>query len=55
MNFTHVPKEYIEELKQDLYYTPENLRRIKKEVDSLGFDNLRYKDHFLNKIKVEVD
>ncbi|MCE7740783.1 MAG: hypothetical protein GPJ50_15570 [Candidatus Heimdallarchaeota archaeon] len=54
MNFTHVPKKYIEELNQDLYYTPKNLLRIKKEIDSLGFDNIRYKDHFLNKIKLEV-
>ena len=54
MNFTHVPKEYIEELRQNLYYTPDNLRRIKNEIDSLGFDNIRYKDHFLNKIKLEV-
>ncbi len=54
MNFTHVPKEYLEEHNQYLYYTPENLRRIKKEIDSLGFDNIRYKDHFLNKIKEGV-
>lgn len=51
MNFNHVPKEHIEELRQDLYYTPENLRRLKKEIDSLGFDNIRYKDHFLNKLE----
>ena len=51
MNFAHVPKEYIEEMDQDRYYTPDNLRFIKKEIDKLGFDNIRYKDAFLNKIK----
>jgi DNA repair photolyase len=51
MNMTHVPKEFVQELDQDQYYTPENLKRIKKEIDSLGFTNIRYKDHFLNKIK----
>lgn len=51
MNMTHVPKEFVQELDQDQYYTTENLIRIKKEIDSLGFTNIRYKDHFLNKIK----
>ncbi|MCE7748401.1 MAG: hypothetical protein GPJ51_08380 [Candidatus Heimdallarchaeota archaeon] len=50
MNFTHVPKEYIQELNQAEYYTKENLIRIKQEIDALGFDNIKYKDHFLNKI-----
>lgn len=53
MNMTHVPKEFIQELHQGMYYTPENLKRIKKEIDALGFDNIKYKDHFLNKIKEE--
>lgn len=53
MNMTHVPKEFVQEFNQDQYYTPENLKRLKKEIDSLGFDNIRYKDHFLNKIKEE--
>lgn len=51
MNMTHVPKEFVQELDQNQYYTPKNLIRIKKEIDSLGFTNIRYKDHFLNKIK----
>lgn len=51
MNMTHVPKEFVREFNQDQYYTPDNLRRIKKEIDALGFDNIKYKDHFLNKIK----
>jgi DNA repair photolyase len=50
MNFTHVPKEYIEELNQEAYYTKENLIKIKKEIDSLCYGGIRYKDHFLNKI-----
>jgi len=47
MNFSHVPEEYIREVNQDLYYTKENLQTIKEMIDSLGFKNIRYKDHFL--------
>lgn len=60
MNFKYVVKSDLEEfenlfgISQKDYYTSENLIRIKKEIDSLSFDNIRYKDHFLNKIKLEV-
>ncbi|MCG3255376.1 MAG: hypothetical protein KAU62_04760 [Candidatus Heimdallarchaeota archaeon] len=53
LNFTHIRKGDLPEHTEQLY-TTKSLRRIKNRIDSLGFDNIRYKDHFLNKIKVEV-
>jgi len=47
MNLVHVPKELITDVLRDLY-SPKILILIKKKIDSLGFSNIRYKDHFLN-------
>ena len=46
MNMIHVPKEYHANIEPADLYSPENLLKIKKEIDALGFDNIRYKDHF---------
>ena len=52
LNYTHVPKGIIDE-EQKFLYTSKSLKQIKEKIDSLGFDNIRYKDHFLNAIKGE--
>ena len=51
MNMIHVPKELHKDIEPADLYSPESLMKIKQEIDSLGFDNIRYKDHFLNKPK----
>ncbi len=53
MNMIHVPKELHADIEPADLYSPENLLKIKQEIDSLGFNNIKYKDHFLNKIKEE--
>lgn len=57
MNMTHVPAKYKADFHEELnkLYSKENLLEIKKRIDSLDlFCEIKYKDHFLNKIKLEV-
>jgi len=50
MNKVHVPKKLWTEKEEELY-SPQSLLKIKEQVDSLGSEKIRYKDHFLNKLQ----
>ncbi|MHA1416534.1 MAG: hypothetical protein ACTSRR_09785 [Candidatus Heimdallarchaeaceae archaeon] len=50
MNLTHVPAHLITPALKYMY-SKVNLLKIKKDIDYLPFTNIKYKDHFLNRIQ----
>ncbi len=54
MNKNHVKKELWTPTEDDLYKS-ETLLYLKEQLDSLKSNKIKYKDHFLNKIKTNED
>lgn len=50
MNLDHLPKKYWNKHVLDLY-SPATVKKIKKELDELMNEKIKYKDHFLTKLE----